>query len=524
MKRLTLLLAAFAALVLPASAGAAGLVALAPEEAWQSSPIAGASPPGDPRFFVVERGGVIRIVKDGVLQPTPFLTIPNVDTNNERGLLSLAFSPIYATTGHFYVFMVASGPDAIDPAGQKGDVRVVEFQRSAGNPDLADPNSGRLVLKQAHNNGNHNGGQLMFGPENLLYVTLGENEISANAPKLDTLLGKVLRINPGRNGVEPYSVPPSNPFVNTPGARPEIYARGVRNPFRASFGPGGELIVADVGDYVWEEVNVGRPTGTPAATTMAGANLGWPTCEGACTPPDPNFFDPAFQYSHAATGGCAIIGGYVVRDKTLTGLTGRYLYGDTCLQDLRTLNLSVAGADPRAAGFSYEGGALIGLGEDARGCTYAFTSLTAYRVAPTDNSSAACPDAALGPPDTRKPRLKLRGSHRQPLRRSLRIFARCDESCALSASAVLRPRSAGRKGKNRAASAAVRKPIVTKRNAIAGKRVRLRVKLRRGAFRRAAKELRRGYRATVRVRVSAGDASGNVARGSFLIRLKHPRR
>lgn len=515
----------------PAVAGAVDLVPLAPETAWQSAPIAGAAPAGDRRFFVVEREGVVRIVREGVLQPAPFLTIPGVNSEFERGLLSIAFAPDYAASGLFYVFMVGSGADAIDPAGQKGDLRVVEFRRSATNPELADPASGRLVLKQVHNNGNHNGGQVLFGPEGLLYVTMGDNEISANAQDLANLLGKVLRIDPRQSGGDPYTVPPSNPFLSTLGARPEIYAFGLRNPFRASFTPGGDLVVADVGSNTWEEVNVGRATGTPAATTMAGANLGWPNCEGACSPPNPAYFDPIFQYAHSGpstTSGCAIIGGYVIRDKTLTGLTGRYLYGDTCRTDLRSLDLAVAGADPKPAGASYGAGALIGMGEDARGCTYVFTSLTAFRLAPTSTSSTACPDAALGLADTLEPSLRLRGAHRQQLRRSLRVFARCDEACTLTATASLRFSPVGRKTANRAVrvglASAVKKPLVTRRSAAAGNQVRLLVKLRRAPFRRAGKALRAGRKVSARVRVAATDGSGNVSGKAFRIVLTAPPR
>jgi Glucose / Sorbosone dehydrogenase len=530
-RRITLLVATCLAVLVPsASAAAVGLVPIAPETDWGSMPLGGAAPAGDQRLFVVERGGVVRIINEGVLQERPFLRIPGVDTETERGLLSIAFAPDYASSGLFYVFMVGAGPDAIDPAGQRGDVRVVEFHRSAASPDIADLDSGRLVIKQAHNNGNHNGGQVFFGPEGLLYVTIGENETPANSQDLGNLLGKLLRIDPRRSGVAPYTVPASNPFLATPGARPEIYALGLRNPFRASFAPNGDLVLPDVGDHDWEEVNVGRATGTPAATTLAGANLGWPICEGVCSPPDTAFFDPVFQYPHEGpetSSGCAIIGGYVVRDKTLTGLTGRYLYGDTCRQDLRTLDFAVAGADPRAADTSYEGGALTGMGEDGRGCTYVFTTLTAYRVAPSSTASPACPAAALGPPDTRKPRLLLGGAQRQRLRQSLRVFARCDEHCSLRATAALRLSSPARQNNAReaslAATAAVKLPV-TKRSVAAGKRVRLLVKVRPASFRRAVAALRAGSSATARLRVSATDGAGNVSRKVFRVKLAAPTR
>jgi glucose/arabinose dehydrogenase len=349
MRRWVVPLALLALLLSSAAASAATLIPLAPSSAWNSTPIHGASPPGDPRLFVVERAGGVRVVEGGVLRPAPFLTVPNVDTEGERGLLSIAFAPDYATSGLFYVFTVAKGPDTLDPSGEAGDLRVVEYRRSSSDPGLADPASARLVLEQDHPAAtNHNGGQLAFGPEGLLYVTMGDAANGANAQDWANDLGKLLRIDPHPPSGIGFGAPTSNPLVGIAGAKPEIYALGLRNPFRASFGPGGDLVLPDVGQTTWEEVNVGRPTGTAAATTLAGANLGWPNCEGACTPPNPSFADPIFQYGHGpppdTTTGCAIIGGYVVRDPALTGLTGRYVYGDLCRKDLRTLDLSAPGA------------------------------------------------------------------------------------------------------------------------------------------------------------------------------------
>src|SRR5215213_5024777 len=327
MLRRTLLLAfTVAVLALPASS-------------WGSTPIHGASPPGDSRLFVTERAGVVRIVEDGALLPTPFLTVPGVAVDGERGLMSIAFPPDYASSGLFYVFMAAKGADAIDPSGSAGDVRVVEYSRSAADPDRANP-TGRLVLAVGHGSSQyHNGGQLAFGPEGLLYVTIGDAQTSANAQDLGNDLGKVLRIDPRyQGGGEAYGIPSSNPFLATVGARPEIYALGLRNPYRASFSAAGDLVLSDVGQNTWEEVNLGKAPETAAATTPAGANLGCPTCEGDCTSAKPELTDPFFQYGHSGaeeTSGCAIIGGYVVRDPSLAGLTGRYLYGDTCRSDLR---------------------------------------------------------------------------------------------------------------------------------------------------------------------------------------------
>jgi glucose/arabinose dehydrogenase len=528
MKRWSLLLGVIlATALLPATASAATLLPLAPGSSWESTPIAAASPPGDPRVFVVERGGGVRIVEDGELKATPFLTVPNVDVNGERGLLSIAFAPDYATSGLFYVFAVAAAADALDPAALPGDLRIIEYHRSAANPDLADPTSARLVLHQPHSGAtSHNGGQLAFGPDGFLYATMGDATTSSNAQALANDLGKVLRIDPrDPPGAATFSAPPSNPFVAMAGARPEIYALGLRNPFRASFAPNGDLIVADVGEGTWEEVNVGRATGTPAATTLAGANLGWPICEGACTPPKASLVDPLFQYGHgpapAETTGCAIIGGYVVRDPSLTGLTGRYLYGDHCRQDLRTLDLDSAGADPRPAGVSIPpgGGELLGFGEDGRGCVYAMTDVTAYRVAESPTAGTACPEPLAGAAggssatatDSTAPRLSLTRARRQRLRRTLRVFATCDEACSLRATATLELSAA--KG---SASA---QPIVTTGSGAAGVRARLQLKLPRAVFKRAKRAQSRGRKVAARVTVTATDPSGNSSQKTLRVRL-----
>jgi hypothetical protein len=297
----------------------------------------------------------------------------------------------------------------------------------------------------------------------------------------------------------------------------------LRNPFRASFGPGGELVLPDVGQATWEEVNVGRPTGTPAATTLAGANLGWPDCEAACSPPNPSFVDPIFQYNHsgsAETTGCAIIGGYVVRDPALTGLTGRYLYGDLCRSDLRMLDLDRPGTDPRPAGLSLPspGSGPLGFGEDSRGCLYAMAEETVYRVAESATAGAACPPsgAVTGitlatAPDTADPKLSLEARRRQPLRRFVTIFATCDEACSLRASGALGFSTA-------TASRALRLIPVTGRSG-PGARTRLRLRLKRRALKQAKRARRRGVRITARLSITATDLNGNATRKALRIAL-----
>ncbi len=487
-------------------AGAATLEPVAPPSSWASSPIYATSPPGDPRLFLVERAGVVRVVKDGALLPAPFVTVPNVDSGGERGLLSIAFPPDYASSGLFYVFTVAKGPDTLDPTGSPGDVRIVEYKRSAANPDLADPASTRLVFELEHSSDSHNGGQLAFDPDGLLYVTIGDNVNGANSQTLDNLYGKVLRIdpNPGGSG---YDIPTSNPFFGMPPAKGEIYALGLRNPFRASFAPDGSLVVADVGQSAWEEINAGN---------LAGANLGWPTCEGVCLPPQPLLTDPFFQYAHGpgpgTTTGCAVVGGYVVRDTTVPSLAGRYLYGDYCRSDLRTLNLAVPGADPRPAGLSLPDPAesLISFGEDASGRIYVMSDRNAYRVV-ADASERVSGGNEKPAIDVTPPGLRLRAS-RQRLRGYVQVASTCSEACTLRATGTLGFPAMTSK----LVTARLRK---ASRSAPAGVRVRLQLQLRPALRKRARKALEAGREVSAKVRVSAVDAAGNTSRDAVRIRL-----
>lgn len=523
--RRTILATLAAALLLPASASATTLLPVAEPGAFESEPVNAASPPGDPRVFIVERGGGIRIVENGTLLPTPFLTVPNVDTEVERGLLSIAFPPDYASSGLFYVFTVAAETDELEPAAQPGQIRIVEYRRST-DPDLAEPESARLVLATDHSAGNHNGGQIMFGPEGLLYITMGDDANGSNAQSINNYFGKVLRIDPRDPlGEASFSVPESNPTFPED-FQSAIYSIGLRNPYRASFGPDGELIVGDVGQGTWEEIDVGRPTGTPAATTLAGADLGWPICEGFCPlpPPQPGLTDPVFEYPHNGgsneTDGCAVLGGYVVRDQRLTGLTGRYLYGDLCRPDLRTLNLGAPGADPQPAGLSIPSGELRGFGEDSRGCVYVVTNETVYRVAPSADAGAACP---LGPPPppagpnggNTPPGLTVRGGS-QKLRRYVTVVATCDETCSLRASGGLRI-SKPRGGASRSSlltcdPKACRPPgmsVVRLSSEAAGVPVEMRLKMKKKVFDRARDARKAGRKVRAALEVAAIDAAGD---------------
>ena len=231
------------------------------------SPVYLTAPPGDARLFVVEQPGRIRIVKDGQLLAQPFLDIQSVvRSGGERGLLSVAFHPRYGANGYFYV----------DYTDQDGNTQVVRYSVTAGNPDLAEASSARTILSVAQPFANHNGGLLAFGPDGMLYVGMGDGgsggDPMGNGQNLNTLLGKLLRIDV--DGGDPYAVPADNPFAGERGIRGELWAFGLRNPWRYSFDrASGLLYIADVGQNAWEEVDV-----SPAAS--AARNYGWNTMEG----------------------------------------------------------------------------------------------------------------------------------------------------------------------------------------------------------------------------------------------------
>jgi glucose/arabinose dehydrogenase len=304
------------------------------------------SPPGDThRLFVVEKTGRIKIVEDGRVLAQPFLSLAGrVSASEEQGLLSMAFAPDYASSGLFYV----------DYTDTSGNSHVVEYRRSASNPDLADAGSARQVLFQRQPQANHNGGLLLFGPDNLMYIGFGDggaaddvgpghNPRIGNGQDLGTWLGKILRIDPRRSGGRAYTVPPSNPFVHRRGARPEIYAYGLRNPWRFAF-DGRDLAIADVGQNKEEEVDF-SPHGS-----ARGANYGWRVWEGRlhhASGRAPHAKFPVLVYTHSG-GRCSITGGYVVRDPRLSALRGRYVHGDFCDGKLESARLRPGRVSGRA--------------------------------------------------------------------------------------------------------------------------------------------------------------------------------
>jgi glucose/arabinose dehydrogenase len=293
--------------------------------------------PGFPKLlFVVEQPGKIAVLRGGHKLSQPFLDISSlVDFGGERGLLSIAFPPDYKQSGDFYAYYT----------DKAGNVRVDEFQRASAT--RAKQGSRRSVIEIAHPvNANHNGGQLQFFGD-LLYFGTGDGGSAGdppnNAQNKESLLGKLLRIDPRPSGGRPYSVPADNPFVGKPG-RDEIYSYGLRNPFRFSFdttkAKQPRLAIGDVGQNRFEELDY---------TTLAGAsgaNFGWDAFEGyhpyeeeSSGTPDPGgTVKPIMAYSHSRDGGsCTIIGGYVVGPGGPTALRGRYLYADYCSGIVRSL-------------------------------------------------------------------------------------------------------------------------------------------------------------------------------------------
>ncbi|WP_436643655.1 PQQ-dependent sugar dehydrogenase [Microbaculum sp. FT89] len=312
--------------------------------------------------FVVERAGRIRILRNGKTLARPFLDIrkrvygpPDSGAGGEQGLLSVAFPASYRKSRRFYVAYT----------NRKGDLVVAEFRRARKRALRALPRTRRVVLRVPHRDArNHNGGQLQFGPDGLLYIATGDGGGSGdgfdNARKLDRLLGKILRINPRQKRKRAYRIPKSNPFVGKPG-RDEIFAYGLRNPWRFAF-DGNRLLIGDVGQGAWEEVNI------LTLAEASGANFGWPQYEGNAVyddnrpgPDAPTF--PVFVYDHSG-GRCSITGGHIVRDPAIPAMTGRYVYGDFCSGEVRSI--AADGTDDQPAGIGFPGLSSFGLGVDGQ--------------------------------------------------------------------------------------------------------------------------------------------------------------
>jgi glucose/arabinose dehydrogenase len=341
-----------------------------------ADPVYATSPPQDRhRVFVVQQAGRIMVLRDGKKLPAPFLDItPKVRSGGEQGLLSMAFAPDYATSRRFYV----------DYTDTRGDTRVVEYR--AASDDRADPASARQVLFQTQPEANHNGGLLLFGPDGLLYVGLGDGGGAGdrhgphgNAQNFGSLLGKILRIDPRAAGGRPYSIPAQNPFVGRAGARGEIYAYGLRNPWRFSFDRStGAMTIGDVGQDAVEEIDFARRGGA------RGANFGWRVFEGRSryTPGEtaPHARRPVITRLHSS-GYCSITGGVVVRDPNVPALRGRYLFADVCKQRIESARLSPGRARSQRM-TSLKAPSIVSFGEDALGRVYAVSLAgPVYRLA-----------------------------------------------------------------------------------------------------------------------------------------------
>ena len=521
MRLLPAALAALSLLLLPAAAQAAPALT---QIGTFSSPVYVTSPPGDSRVFVVEQGGRVRIVG----RSEPFADLSAITlSGGERGLLSVAFAPDYAQSGLLYAYLTAKSP--------QGQIQIRELRRSGTDPNRAEAGAGRLVLAQDHADfPNHNGGQLQFGPDGLLYAGLGDggsgNDPRGNAQRLTSLLGKLLRIDPRGSGDGQYRVPADNPFAGRTDARGEIWAYGLRNPFRFSFDRGsGDLLIGDVGQGAREEVDRGRAS----AGGGRGADYGWVCKEGFIDTPsipddrrcDPgaDYVPPIYDRTHAS-GACSITGGYVVRDPGLPSLAGRYVHGDFCDPALRSFVPDDPSTDA-PTGLKVE--QLSSFGEDAAGHLYvASLKGPVYQVteppAPgpgggngggggagggTGGNGDGGTGAGGGADRTacrialRRPRVQ-----RPTKRRAVRLTVTTSERCTVRATlrlkgvATLRSRT---------------------RTLAAGRRSTLKIRLTGRAAAKLRRALARRSR-RARITVVARDAAGNRSSEARRVRLRRP--
>ena len=324
---------------------------------------------GDPALYVAEKTGRIKALRDGNVDPVPVLDLASqVSLGGEQGLLGLAFSP-------------DGGTVYVNYTDTNGDTNVAGYAMRDGR---ADPATKREVLFVDQPYSNHNGGNLVFGPDGYLYIGLGDGgsggDPQDNGQSLSTLLGKMLRIDPRSSGDRPYGIPRDNPFLDRSDVRPEIWAYGLRNPWRYSFDRmTGDLWIGDVGQNAWEEVDL-QPAGS-----SGGENYGWNRMEGDHAyddaGPSANAVRPVYEYSHDG-GGCVVTGGYVYRGASIPDLYGAYVFADFCIGGLEAIKLQGGRViDHRALGPVVSN--LSSFGEDAAGELYAMSlSGGLYKLVP----------------------------------------------------------------------------------------------------------------------------------------------
>ncbi len=368
-----------------------------------SSPIGGLTQPvgithagdGSGRLFVIEQTGRIRIIKNGMAVATPFLDISNrISTGGERGLLGLAFPPGFATSRRFYV----------NYTNLSGNIVIARYRVTGANPDVADPSSEQIILTINHSTfANHNGGQLAFSPrDGFLYIATGDGGSGGDpdnrAQNGNDLLGKILRIDVETGNPTTFTVPATNPFVGQVGFRPEIWALGLRNPWRFSFDrQTHDLFIADVGQNLFEEVNF-QPAASPG-----GENYGWRLMEGfhCFNPPNCNMTGltlPVVEYDHSL--GCSVTGGYVSRGATFPRMQGLFFYGDFCSG--RIWGLRQEGAVWQATQLLDTSILISTFGEDEQGNLYVADhgSGTIFSLSDTAPPPSPTPSPTATPPTT----------------------------------------------------------------------------------------------------------------------------
>ncbi|HEX6460054.1 MAG TPA: PQQ-dependent sugar dehydrogenase [Thermoleophilaceae bacterium] len=539
MPRRTVLLGLLVAAFLPTSAHA-GVVATHVGDF--DNPTYITSPPGDThRVMVVEQPGVVKVIKDGVIQSTPFLDISSIVTgpthypiDPEQGLLSIAFPPDYATSKRFYAYYTSK--TCTDSLGC--DDVLAEFDATSA--DQASPTPHVLIDMPHPNHVNHNGGQLQFGPDGDLYISTGDgggsNDVEHNAQQKSNLLGKILRIHPGASS---YSIPAGNPFSgdnchtgsNGGSNCPEIWSYGLRNPWRFSFDSvTGDMIIGDVGQSRDEEIDF-----APHPGLNAGVNYGWPCYEGfelnaarpsaECTPlPSPVTF-PQLVYHHSCAGasfcGEGVIGGYVMHDPSLPALGGCYVYGDLGTPRLRTVRLTATSATGDTD-LGPQVSSLSSFGEDASGHLWAAdVTGPVYRLdfdgnAATTQTCYGSPGGPTPPPaatDKTPPTLSLRWHrHQRVLRtRSIKVAVKVNEASTLTGTGTIRT----------GGKAAVIRFKRARRKVVPGHRVTLKLRLTKRGFRSLRRAMSHRRTRIAHVTVTAKDAAGNGRSRRISIRLVH---